>query len=136
MRRLLALSLLLLSGCGSVLTMIDDPPPKPGMSQVVFRRIGNVVPFAGGANIEINGEQVANLGTHERYIQDIKPGRTVVSVFGSMFSSGHHTIAFDAKADTVYRLNIAPSADTILYGLPSDYKVTESAGFYRFGRGN
>ena len=65
MRQLLAISLLLLSTCGHVLTVMDDPPVKAGMAQIVFRYVGNAPLLSGDAKIEINGEQVAKLGAHD-----------------------------------------------------------------------
>lgn len=105
------------------------------MSQIIFRHAGASLPWIGSAVIEINGEKVASLGTQERYFQDIKPGHTVLSVSGSLIAFGHHTIEFDAQADTVYRLSIWAYGE---WGndLPGDYKVTEAAGPFRFGKGN
>ena len=135
MRQLFALSLLLLSACGSILSVDEPPPPKAGMSQIIFRHAGRSLPWVGSAVIEINGERVTSLGTHERYFQDIKPGHTVLSVSGSLIAVGHHTIEFDAQADTVYRLNIWSYGETGT-DLSGDYKVIEAAGPFRFGRGN
>jgi hypothetical protein len=135
MRRLFVLSLLLLSACGSVLSVDEPPPPKAGMSQIILRHVGHSLPWVGSAIIEINGERVTNLGTQEHYFQDIKPGYTVLSVSGSLIAVGHHTIGFDAQPGTVYRLNIRAYGETGT-DLSGDYKVTESAGPFRFGRGN
>jgi len=135
MRQLFTLSFLLLSACGSILSVYEPPPPKPGMSQIIFRHAGNSLPWVGSAVIEINGEKVASLGTQEHYYQDIKPGHTILSVTGSWIGVGHHTIEFDAQADTIYRLSIwgYGESGTVLSG---DYKVTEAAGPFRFGKGN
>lgn len=105
------------------------------MSQIILWHVGASLPWVGSAVIEINGERVTSLGTHERYFQDIKPGHTVLSVSGSLIAVGHHTIGFDAQPDTVYRLNIHSYGETGS-DLPGDYKATEAAGPFRFGRGN
>ena len=101
----------------------------------MFRHAGANLLWVGSAVIEINGEKVASIGTQERYFQDIKPGHTVLSVSGSWIAVGHHTIEFEAQADTVYRLSIWAYGESG-NDLPSDYKVTEAAGPFRFGRGN
>ncbi len=106
------------------------------MSQIIFRRVSGSLPWVGSAIIEINGERVASLGTQERYFQDIKPGYTILSVSGSLIAVGHHTIGFDAQPGTVYRLIIRPYGESGWPDLSSNYKVTESAGPFRFGNGN
>ena len=136
MRRLFALSLLLLSACGSVLTVTEDPPPKPGMGQIVFRRIGNATILPGNAKIEINGERIASLGAHERQVTDIKPGHTVVSVSDSLFSFGRYTIEFEAAAGKTYLFNIAVRGDMIVQALSPDYKITEATGTFKIGQGS
>ena len=135
MRQLFALSLLLLSACGSILSVDEPPPPKAGMSQIIFRHVGRSLPWSGSAIIEINGERVASLGTQERYFHDLKPGHTVLSVSGSLIAVGHHTIGFDAQPDAIYRFNIRAYGESGT-DLSGDYKVTEAAGPFRFGVGN
>ena len=135
MRQLFVFSFLLLTACSTILSVDEPPPPKAGMSQIIFWHVGTSLPWVGSAVIEINGERVASLGTHERYFQDIKPGHTVLSVSGSLITVGHHTIGFDAQPDTVYRLNIQSYGETGT-DLSDDYKVTEAAGPFRFRKGN
>jgi hypothetical protein len=135
MRQFFAISLLLLSACGSILSVDEPPPPKPGTSQIIFRHVGSSLPWVGSAVVEINGERVTSLGTQERYFQDIKPGHTVLAVSGSLIAVGHHKIEFDAQPETIYRFNIRSYGESGT-DLSGDYKVTEAAGPFRFGIGN
>jgi hypothetical protein len=134
--RLFAPLLLLLSGCGAVLTAIDDPPPKPGMAQVVFYRIGNSTILPGNANIEVNGERIASLGPRERQVSDIKAGHTVVSVASSLFPIGHYSVEFEAAAGQKYNFSVALRGDMIVQALPGSYKVSETpGGAFQIGQG-
>lgn len=125
------LSLLLLGACGSILSVDEPPPPKAGMSQIIFRHVGRSLPWVGSSVIEINGERVASLGTQERYFQDIKPGHTALSVSNSLIAVGRHTVEFEAQPDVIYRLNIRSYGETGT-DLSGGYKVTEAAGPFRF----
>lgn len=134
-RQLFILSLFSLSSCASVSSVNEPPPPKAGMSQILIRHVGRSPFWVGSAIVEINGRQVANLGERERYSQDLKTGHTVLSVSGSLMASGRHTIELDAQENTAYRLSIWSYGETKT-DLPGNFKVTESAGPFRFGQGN
>jgi hypothetical protein len=136
-RPLFAFLLLLLSGCGSILSAIDDPPLKPGMAQIVFYRVGNFTAFPGNAKIEVNGEPIASLGPRERQASDIKPGHTAVSVASSLLPIGHYTVEFEAAAGQKYIFSVALRGDMIVQGLAGAYKVTETPGAaFQIGQGH
>jgi hypothetical protein len=126
--RLFAFLLLLLGGCGSILSAIDDPPPKQGMAQAVFYRIGNSTILPGNAKIEVNGETVASLATRERQAADIKPGPTVITVSSSLMPIGHYTAEFEATAGQKYIFSVALRGDMIVQALPPNFKITETPG--------
>jgi hypothetical protein len=128
-RRLFALPLLLLlAGCGSILAVIDDPPPKTGMAQIVVYRIGNATILPGNAKIEVNGEKIATLSPRERALSDIKPGPTAVTVSSSLLPIGQYTAQFEAVAGQKYIFSIALRGDMIAQALPGSYKVSETPG--------
>jgi hypothetical protein len=59
-------------------------------------------------SIEINGQKAATLSSYERYVADIAPGDTSVSVLPILFGSGRFTITFKTEAGKVYRLVVLP----------------------------
>jgi hypothetical protein len=137
LRGLFAFLPLLLGACGSVLSVIDDPPPKPEMAQIVFYRIGNSTILPGNANIEVNGARIASLGPRERQVGDIKPGHTVVSVASSLLPIGHYTVEFEAAAGQKFIFSVALRGDMIVQALPGNYKIAETPGAaFQIGQGH
>jgi len=132
MRSGVALLLLpILSGCGAMLSAIDEPPaPKPGMSQVVFQRIGNASLFSGDAVVAVNDQKLATLEPQGRSYADIPSGATVIAVSGSGLSTGSYKVEFDAAEGKIYRFRIGPRGDSI-GTLGSPYRITEMAGAYQ-----
>jgi hypothetical protein len=123
------------SACGSVLNSNDDAQPKPGMGQIIIRRVGNFV-LSGNASVEINGQKVVTLASQERYVADIAPGDTSVSVSPALFGSGRFTITFKSEAGKTYRLAVVSGGDDLAGPLPDTYKITETGGTFRIGRSN
>ena len=134
---LFALLPLLLGGCGSILNAIDDPPPKPGMAQIIIYRIGNATILPGNATVEINNERVASLAARERQVSDVKPGHTVISVASSLLPIGRYTAEFEAAAGQRYFFSVALRGDMIVQALAGNYKITETPGAaFQIGQGH
>jgi hypothetical protein len=128
---MMAAAVLFCSGCISAPPV--EPPIKPGMAQVILRRVGNAT-FDGAAVVEVNGSRVASLGTSDIYIGDIVPGLTVIAVH-SYIVPGRYVLNFVAGAGTIYRFKVSPRGDSVL-PLGHDFVVSEATGSYQIGPSN
>lgn len=132
-RNLVIAAMVLCAGCAAV---IDNPdtPIKPGMAQIVVKRVGNMVLFTSGAVVEINGVKVASLGVQDSYVGDIAAGPITIATYSNL-NIGRSILNFDAEAGTKYRLVVAPRGDTAST-LSKQYRQTETGGTYQFGLGH
>lgn len=81
--------------------------------------------------MEVNGEQVVNLGVGETYKGSIRPGPTVISA-SAWSSPGRSTYSFNAKAGKVYRFQVYPRSSNLVAGLAAGVwgQVIEGGGSF------
>lgn len=112
---LLAACLAACSTTGTETASIVGTPIPAGKARITVTRPSSIVYAAAPATITVNGNTVANVGSGSSATFDVPVGANAIAASAWSYP-GTYTVKLDAKAGSVYALEVKPRGDSVLTG--------------------
>lgn len=109
----------LVSGCGTTTAenaSLETSSLQASKARLKIYRTSDIIASGPAAKVRIDGREVANLGIGGSTVFDVPVGqhKIVVDAFGAL---GAYTFTLQAKAGTLYTLEISPRSEAVVAGL-------------------
>ena len=140
----LFLVLILISACGSTgmtnQSLLDAPIPKD-KSRLVITRDNSLLYMAAGAEVSVNGREIANLGRGAGVIYDVDSGQVYLTM-RTLGSSTKFSGSFEVEPKKTYEFTVSPNSGdfwsntnyTAMFGMLGDSinaSVNENSGYFK-----
>jgi hypothetical protein len=108
----------LVSGCGTKTAenaALETSSLQASSARLKIYRTSDIIASGPAAVVRIDGREVANLGIGGSTVVDIPAGqrKIVVDAFGAL---GAYTLPLQAKAGTLYTMEISPRSEAVVAG--------------------
>jgi hypothetical protein len=116
---LFLLACLVVSGCGTTSAenaSLAEQKLKGAQARLKFQRTESLLSSGVGARIKLGERQIASLGVGGSTLIDVPAGAHKITVDGWSYP-GAYVITLNAKAGTMYTLEISPRTEPVVAGI-------------------